>query len=178
MHDSSGYLQGYNVQAVVTEDQVIVAAEVTQDPSDNHQLVPMVAATQSNLESIQLQQPVGAVVADAGYWSPEGAACEAGPELFIVPQTNAGRAQPPLALTGRIPASATPLQLMERKLSTKAGHAIYARRAVTVEPVFGQIKENRRVRRFQRRGLRPVSCKWKLVTATPQPPQAVAQREA
>ena len=35
MRDSAGYLQGYNAQAVVTEHQIIVAADVTQEPSDN-----------------------------------------------------------------------------------------------------------------------------------------------
>jgi transposase len=40
MVDSHGYLQGYNAQAVVTADQIIVAADVTQEASDNHQLAP------------------------------------------------------------------------------------------------------------------------------------------
>ena len=44
MHDSGGYLQGYNAQAAVTCDQIIVAAEATQEASDNHQLVPMLAS--------------------------------------------------------------------------------------------------------------------------------------
>jgi hypothetical protein len=35
------YLQGYNAQAVVSEDQVIVAAAITQEPADMHQLHPM-----------------------------------------------------------------------------------------------------------------------------------------
>jgi hypothetical protein len=34
MRDSHGYLQGYNAQAAVTANQVIVAADVTQEPSD------------------------------------------------------------------------------------------------------------------------------------------------
>jgi hypothetical protein len=46
MRDSHGYLQGYNAQAAVTANQIIVAADVTQAPSDNHQLAPMVASAQ------------------------------------------------------------------------------------------------------------------------------------
>src|SRR5207253_3725070 len=116
MHDSAGYLQGYNAQAVVTEDQIIVAAEITQEASDNHQLMPMVAAAQQNLVAAGVNEPIGAVVADAGYWSQPSAACDAGPELFIATRTTRTRAQPPLPRTGRIPASATLLQRMERKL--------------------------------------------------------------
>jgi len=166
MHDSAGYLQGYNAQAVVTQDQIIVAADVTQEASDNHQLVPMVASAQQNLSAAGVREPIGAVVADAGYWSQQSVAADAGPELFIATKTKRARAQPPLPRTGRIRASATPLQLMERKLRTKRGRAIYARRAITVEPVFGQIKEVRGARRFHRRGLCAVDCEWKLLAMT------------
>jgi transposase len=166
MHDSAGYLQGYNAQAVVTQDQIIVAADVTQDASDNHQLVPMVAAAQHNLAAAGVNEPIGAVVADAGYWSQPSAACDAGPELFIATKPKRARAHPLLPRTGRIRASATPLQRMERKLRTKRGRAIYAKRSITVEPVFGQIKEARSARRFHRRGLSAVDCEWKLLAAT------------
>jgi transposase len=165
MRNRKGYLQGYNAQAVVTAGQVIVTAEVTQDPSDNHQLAPMVSAAVANLGTAGVRGPVGAVVADAGYWSPESAAT-AGPELFIATRTKRIPAQAQIPLTGRIRASATPMQLMERKLQTRRGRAIYAKRGMTVEPVFGQIKEVRRARRFQRRGLGAVGCEWKLLATT------------
>ncbi len=166
MHDSGGYLQGYNAQAAVTEDQIIVAAEATQDASDNHQLVPMLASVQQSLSTVGLDEAIGAAVADAGYWSQGSAALDGGAELFIATKTDRKPARSPLARTGRIPASATPLQLMKRKLGTKRGRAIYARRAITVEPVFGQIKELRGARRFQRRGLSAVDCEWKLLAMT------------
>jgi transposase len=37
----SGFIQGYNAQNVVTEDLLILATEVTQDPGDVQQWVPM-----------------------------------------------------------------------------------------------------------------------------------------
>ena len=86
MRDWKGYLQGYNAQAVVTAQQVIVAAEVAQDPSDNHQLVPMVSAAVQALAAAGVGEQIGAIVADAGYWSPESVAA-AGPELFIATRT-------------------------------------------------------------------------------------------
>jgi hypothetical protein len=45
----------------------------------------------------------------------------------------------PDAPRGRIPADATPAERMARKLKTKKGKAVYARRKTIVEPVFGQI---------------------------------------
>ncbi len=42
---------------------------------------------------------------------------------------------------------------MERKLLTKRGRALYKKRGVLVEPVFGQMKEGQEFRRFKRRGL-------------------------
>jgi hypothetical protein len=43
---------------------------------------------------------------------------------------------------------------MTAKLASDEGKACYAKRKQTVEPVFGQIKDVRGARRFQRRGLR------------------------
>lgn len=166
MRDSHGYLQGYNAQAAVTANQIIVAADVTQAPSDNHQLAPMVASAQQNLIVAGVSEPIGAVVADAGYWSQQSAAVDTGPELFIATRKRRPRAHPPLPRTGRIRASATPLQTMERKLNTTRGKTIYAKRSITVEPVFGQIKETRRARRFHRRGLPAVDSEWKLLATT------------
>ena len=166
MRNWKGYLQGYNAQAVVTAEQVIVATGVTQEPSDNHQVAPMVSAALASLVAAGVTEEIGAVVADAGYWSPQSVASSGGPELFIATRPNRVTAQAQLRRTGRIPASATPLQLMERKLATKRGRATYAQRGKTVEPVFGQIKEVRRARRFQRRGLVAVGYELRLLATT------------
>jgi Transposase DDE domain len=55
---------------------------------------------------------------------------------------------------------------MRRKLQTKAGVAIYARRKAIVDPVFGQIKQVRGFRRFSLRGLIKVQGEWTLVCLT------------
>ena len=39
-------------------------------------------------------------------------------------------------------------------------------RKATVEPVFGQMKEIRNIRRFRLRSLKKVACEWKLICAT------------
>ena len=41
MKTRQGYVQGYNAQAVVSEEQIIVAVGVTQEANDVQQLEPM-----------------------------------------------------------------------------------------------------------------------------------------
>jgi len=74
MKTRQGYVQGYNVQAVVSEDQIVVAVGVTQEANDVQQLEPMLQTLKHTLEAAGIEErpPVG--LADAGYWSarPDG----------------------------------------------------------------------------------------------------------
>ncbi len=63
---------------------------------------------------------------------------------------------------GRIPANATLTERMARKLKTKKGRAVYARRKAIVEPVFGQI-HTRQGKHVLLRGLEKASGEWKLM---------------
>lgn len=171
MKTRQGYVQGYNAQAVVTEDQVIVAAEVTQEANDVKQLHPMLEQTEANLAAVELEEEVQAVLADAGYWS-ETNICKAdseGPELFIATtkdwkQRKAMRERP--SPRGRIPKDLGLRDRMERKLLTQRGRCLYRKRSQTVEPVFGQVKATRGCERFMQRGLEAVASEWKLICAT------------
>jgi Transposase DDE domain len=51
---------------------------------------------------------------------------------------------------------------MTAKLNGEAGKARYAKRRETVEPAFGQIKEQQGARRFLRRGMAACQAEWKL----------------
>ena len=64
---SKSYVQGYNAQAVATEDQVIVACDVVNEANDFHQFQPMVEQAEQNLSEIDIS--VKTVPADAGYCS-------------------------------------------------------------------------------------------------------------
>ncbi|WP_407655882.1 transposase [Capillimicrobium parvum] len=46
------------------------------------------------------------------------------------------------------------------------GREFYRQRQITVEPVFAQIKFNRAIRRFQRRGRAACRSEWRLIAAT------------
>jgi transposase len=161
--NKGSFLQGYNAQAAVDSTaQVIVAAEITQQANDSRQLLPMLELVEANMG----RKP-DAVSADAGYWSEANAtdASVAGIDLHIATgrikhgETVATESGPP-------PESATPRQRMQHKLRTEAGRTIYKMRKAIVEPVFGQIKEQRGFRRFSLRGLHNVQAEWKLVCAT------------
>ena len=64
-----GFVQGYNAQAAVNEQQIVLAAEITNNSTDFSQLDPMVTATLEELERAGIDQLPEAVAADAGYWN-------------------------------------------------------------------------------------------------------------
>src|SRR6266700_4241247 len=49
LHTRNGTVQGYNAQAVTTLEQLVVAAELTDEANDVHQLQPMLQATATTL---------------------------------------------------------------------------------------------------------------------------------
>src|SRR5436305_4818123 len=62
-----GWVQGYNAQAVVNENHIVLAAEVTIDSPDFGHLEPMVGAAERELEAIGVTEKPGVALADAGY---------------------------------------------------------------------------------------------------------------
>ena len=170
MKTSDGsFHQCYNGQAVVdSEAQVIVVAELSDQAADAEQLEPALAQLDENLQEIDAELPEGAVLtADAGYFSQENVKTTA--EHGLDPYIATGRfkhsePQPP-APTGSIPKDATPKQRMARKLKTKQGHAIYARRKAIVEPVFGQIGTVQDGRRVLIRGKHAARAQWRFECA-------------
>ena len=69
MKTRQGYIQGYNAQAVVDKEQLILAADVTQEANDVHQLHPMTEQAQQELKEIGIEEQINIELADAGYWS-------------------------------------------------------------------------------------------------------------
>jgi transposase len=160
--NKGSFLQGYNAQiAVDSASQVIVAAEVTQETNDKKQLLPMIAQIAANLE----QKPEK-VSADTGYFSEANVTDESVKDVDLYVATGRDKhgtvvetsSDPP-------PPGASPKEAMREKLRTEAGRAVYKMRKAIVEPVFGQIKEQRGFRRFSLRGKENVSREWKLVCA-------------
>jgi transposase len=163
MKSSEGYVQAYNCQAVVDEEhQIIVAQAVTNQAPDVEHLVPMLVQTVANCGA----KPTN-LLADAGYFS-EANVCEVTKwriDPFIPPRRQK-HSEEPTPVLGRPPDNLGIKDRMVRKLATKTGRGIYALRKKIVEPVFGQIKEARGLRRFLLRGLKKVRGEWALIALT------------
>lgn len=233
-----GYEQGYNAQLAVTEDQVIVAADLVTDNNDVAQLAPMITQAQDNLRA-NTNEEIDTVVADAGYFSDANASLDLGVELLVAPvatrnlndavksrrerievdpddvkrweierdiaarradrraavmegyaarQVTGAEAAEALGLSiqhvawlrwhhkrfGRLPDQAPfrpppggpdAKQVMLKRFAEAGALEAYAVRARTVEPVIGQIKEARRMRRLLHRGRAACRCEWRM-TAT------------
>ena len=153
------------MQAVATRE--IVAAELTRAATDVQELQPMVAATNHNLQALG-QAPIGFVLADAGYYSDANvrALAAAGSELLIARRNDRKPRAAGPAPRGRIPAGLSVRERMRRQLTTKRGRRLYEQRRWMLEPVFGDIKENRGIRRFQRRAFEAWASEWKLIAAS------------
>jgi transposase len=168
MKTRRGYVQGYNAQAAVSTDQIVVACDVVQDCNDFGQLKPMVELTEANLYEIG-EEP-GKLLADAGYCSEnnlEYLARPGAPDPYVaVKKDHKQRVDDEPAPRGRLPKNQTQRQRMERKLKTKAGKAFYKLRGQIVEAVFGQIKDCRKLSRFLLRGLEKVKGEFELWSLT------------
>jgi len=154
------FIPAYNAQAVSTEGQIIVAAEITAEGVDFQQLDPMIATAEKELEDAGVTQRPEVVLADAGYWSNGhiDALRERGMTPIVAPDTT--RDRPRKTRLGG------PYDFMRRALATESGGALYSQRQWMVEPVFAQIKANRRIGRFKRRGRAAARSEWRLIAAT------------
>jgi transposase len=167
LHTRNGTVQGYNGQAVTTLEQVIVAAELTDEANDVHQLEPMLEATAATLAAAGIDERPEALLADSGYWSIDNLTeIEGAPELLIPPARHGRQGKP--RKDGKPSASRSDglRAAMTAKLKSEDGKARYARRRESVEPAFGQIKEQQGARRFLRRGRRACNAEWKLLCGT------------
>ena len=159
-----GFDQAYNAQASVELDSMlIVGRHVIASSSDKHQLAPALE------ELAKLPAELGTVdtiIADNGYYS--AANVETAERRGVSPLVATGRERYDALKTEEpepeLSDDATALDRMKRRLKSKEGRALYARRKCTVEPVFGIIKHVMGLRQFNLRGLENVRGEWTLVS--------------
>ena len=161
MKTPRGYLQAFNAQIVANEKQIIVAAEVITQGGDFQALAPMLDQAEAELKAAGATHEAGVVLADAGYWSNEHIdhLRAKGATPLVAPDADSRSGPRPGRRGG-------PYDFMRGVLRSEAGLDLYRRRQWMVEPIFGDIKENRRAGRFKRRGLGAVRSEWRLLTAT------------
>lgn len=140
-----------------------MAAEVTQSHNDSDQLAPMVAKAGEALREAGVEEPIGTVHADGGYWSSPGIGEVRGRGIDVLVPTEDRRRSKPRKLSARQGPEA---QRIEAVLSRPEGQALYRRRQQIVEPVFANTKFVRRADRIPRRGLVACQAEWRLIAAT------------
>ena len=151
---------------------LLVAVGVTQEANDVQQLEPMLQTMAHTLEAAGIEDRPKAGLADAGYWSEANIRACSWPEMpeLLIATTKDWKQRKMLrekgCPRGRMPKGLSPWDRMERKLLTKRGRALYKKRGVLVEPVFGQVKEGQGFRRFMRRGLGAAQSEWSLAGMT------------
>jgi transposase len=169
MKGADGFIQAYNAQAAVEPElQLIVGQTVTAASNDKEQLMPMVEV----IEQQSGQRP-DEILADSGYCSEKNletldAAENPAPRIegyIATERQKHGEYKEPCP-KGPLPAHASKVDRMRRKLKTKTGRSVYAARKTIVEPVFGQIKHARGFRQFLLRGIEKVRGEWSLVCLT------------
>ena len=182
-----GFTQGYNTQNVPSGDGLVIATELTDDPTDMAWLEPMLAAAEDAAALIQAHRPAAApgpghdapgqdgaagqdqdggielALADAGYCSEANLTCPGPDRLIAVGKRRdlekAARGQD----TGPDWGGAT--QAMRERLKTEDGIAAYRQRGHIAETPHGHIKHNMGLRQLSMRGKRKAAAEWTFACA-------------
>ena len=121
----------------------------------------MLDTTLAHLRQHGITEQPEAVVGDAGYWHTRQieSIADRGIEVLVPPDGAARDGKRPGWENGLY-------ERMREKLASDRGRTLYALRKATIEPVFAQIKHNRRVDHFMRRGRAAVQSELRLVAPT------------
>jgi transposase len=159
---SEGYVQGYNAQAVADQNQIVLAAEITNSTVDWSQLEPMVAATMAELARAGSDSRIEAALADTQYWNEQHmdeVTANQHVQVLIPPDGGASGKQ-------RKGWTGDRYDWMRAVLNSEHGGELYRKRKQMIEPVFGHSRHNRGVTRFLRRGRKAVRNEWRLMMMT------------
>lgn len=162
MKTRQGFVQGYNTQFAVSDDHVIMAAEVFADPVDFRLFQPMLAAVGREYEAVcGRPAKIGVALADAGYHTVDNLECSGPPRLI---SDRKSRHLADVDVTTNVSKHAV-VQSMREKLAEPANRELYKRRGALVEPANGWVKERRDMRRMSMRGLVKAAGEVKLMAA-------------
>jgi hypothetical protein len=156
-------VQGYDAQVVASPEQVIIAAQVTQSLNDSDQLTPMVESASETLREAGIEEPIGTVLADGGYWN-SPAMSEVRRQVIDVLVPTRTVDAPPDASSHRAKA---PKQNGSKPRSQRGKDRRSADGASgSSNPSSAHTKVIRRSDRFLRRGLPACQAEWQLIAAT------------
>jgi transposase len=162
MKGNRRYIQGYNAQAAVNEQQVVLAAEISTAAADFSHLRLMIEAALAELEQAGAADKPTVAVADAQYWNEQHmdhVTSQHGIQVLIPPDSGKRKGERPGWTGGRF-------SFMRRVLASDLGKQLYRKRQQSIEPVYGHTKHNRKIYRFNYRGRQAVRTEWRLVMTT------------
>ena len=154
-----GFVQGYNAQTAVNEQQIVLAAEITNISTDFSQLAPVVDAVLRELERAGIRWRPDTIAADAGYWNEQQmdeVVADRHIAVLVAPDKGSRDTPKRWLTSGRA-------TWMRALLASEHGRERYAKRKQTVEPLFGDTKHNRGFIRFHRRGRTKVRTEFRLL---------------
>ena len=181
-----GFLQGCNPQNVTSEDELIIATELTCDTTDTAWFEPMLRQAEEAAAFITARHPpapqpapgdndrggavtaslIGLFLSDAGYLSEHNLTI-AGPDRLIA--TGKIRDLEKAARDGSaaagVPWQNQAIAAMAARLQTPEGIAAYRQRGHIAETPHGQIKHNMRFRQLSMRGKPKAEAEWKFTCA-------------
>jgi transposase len=188
MATRNGSQQCYNGQQVVSEDLLVIATELTDDPTDMAWFEPMMAQAQDAAALILAHQPpapapdggdatrepaggIELALADAGYLSRHNLTCP-GPDRLIATgkrrdlektarDTDAAQDDGP---DGDGPDDDV-ITAMAARLATGDGITAYRQRGHIAETPHGDIKHNMRFGQLSLRGKRKAAAEWRFACA-------------
>ena len=155
------FVQGYNAQAVVDPNQIVIAAEVSTEPVDFSALEPLISAARRELEHANISTRPRVAVADTGFWNEQqmDKLAADGIAVLVPPESGKRKGQRPGWSGGRY-------SWMRGLLASDHGRELYRQRRQVIEPVFGHTKHNRKFTQFHRRGRAAVRTEWRLLMMT------------
>jgi hypothetical protein len=174
-----GFGQYCNAQNVVSEDKLIIATQVTDDPAGMAWFGPMMEQAAAAAALIEAHRPppapdgsaepdrgpgqIARAPADAGYCSEDNLTCP-GPDRLIA--AGKRRDLEKAAAGGGGPDWGGPaVQAMRERLRTEDGIAAYRQRGHIAETPHGHIKHNMGFRQLSMRGKPKAAAEWTFTCA-------------
>ena len=154
-----GFVQGYNAQAAVNEQHIVLAAEITNISTDFSQLAPVVDAVLAELAPAGIPRRPEAIAADAGYWNEQQmdeVVVDRHIPVLVAPDKGSRDTPKRWLNSGRA-------SWMRALLQSDPGRERYEKQKQTVEPLFGDTKHNKGFTRFHRRGRIKVRTEFRLL---------------
>ena len=177
-----GFIQGYNAQNVTSEDELVIATELTDDPTDMAWFEPMMARAGQAAALIGAHRPaagpgpdpagqdhdgsggIGMALADAGYCSQANLTCD-GPDRLIATGKRRDLEQAVHGQDSGPDRGGEAVQAMRARLKTPAGIAAYRQRGHIAETPHGHIKHNMGLRQLSVRGKPKAAAEWTFTCA-------------